>query len=505
MLRRVTSVEHREMWVASGQDWRFTDELTIEATYRWLLRPQSVGGDSVVGDQLVAGPAVAGPAVANARGLTFRVTTARGSREVPEIRRGILREMLENDDGSLGALAAAVLADASISGSHAPRTPIVLLREREVRSPATFSVTFSSNFTPNTVRPLFRLLSFLPVSHIRLGLTGTPSQLRKTRLTFPRFANADLVVVWIRVDWGFITQSLKESLAMHRRNDRVRIHELRLDHYRRAVTTASSDLLVLEGLVTKGLETVRAGRRLRKRQLASIRELTSIVETHRSEPTPADVEDRMRELRERLEGSPLDLAVPMPLDREDGHISFPLATSDKHAVTSVVAPFTTEREPSTQGKRSAVLLLILGLVLAGTAMFDSSWLPFGANEPSVHSVEAFSSPLAALLLIFPSFLYAQYYQTRPRTDIGNLSQISTFALISLLFLAPVVPLIMVIDRVHTREVSFTLLGLGATSLAGAGLVWYSQRKRSLERLRQRACVSIVRAGPLRTESARAAV
>jgi hypothetical protein len=186
---------------------------------------------------------------------------------------------------------------------------------------------------------------------------------------------------------------------------------------------------------------------------------------------------------------------------ESGEVGLPtdLGTANYRRVTPhismnrVVLPFSTEREPKTQGNRTALLLASLGALLIVLATVDRSmWTPCVADAgicesqpPTIFatsSLGTITEVLVAILLIFPAALYAQFYQARPQTDIGNRAQLGTFALLSLVFALPILPAALLAAGHSIRTSAFFIFWSGFVALASAltvGLVFRAKRLRSL--------------------------
>lgn len=171
----------------------------------------------------------------------------------------------------------------------------------------------------------------------------------------------------------------------------------------------------------------------------------------------------------------LDLPIPFRTGEDVGRTIRSLvgpALTETCEYRRLWIPFTTEREPGTQGLRSAASLLLLGMFLLLISRCDLSWFPhflrpaaigswFG-RTPASNST-AIVGPLVAVLVIFPIALYGQFFQTRPRTDIGNSSQLSSFALHSFLFALPTIPAILAATGRDLRIVSITSVVLACVA------------------------------------------
>ncbi len=155
-------------------------------------------------------------------------------------------------------------------------------------------------------------------------------------------------------------------------------------------------------------------------------------------------------------------ALPHVVDDSTNLCSHPTLSKSLSSLTCEVrlihvsVPFSTEREPSTQGKRSAVLLFLLGLVLAILSWIDTSWMPSYSAAPSwiprlaapgpisKDALDTLKEPFSSLLVFLPALIYGQFFQTRPRTDLGNQAQLGLFALLSLLFGLPIIPAALIV-------------------------------------------------------------
>lgn len=164
-------------------------------------------------------------------------------------------------------------------------------------------------------------------------------------------------------------------------------------------------------------------------------------------------------------------------------------------VDSVIAPFTSEREPGTQGKRSSLILGLLATILLGVSIVDLSWLPkwwiFSwipeATMPdatsAVERAESLRESLVALLLIFPAALYGQFFQLRPTSLVGHRAQSGTFAALSALFALPIIPAALIATGSNLAMLSVVAMVLGALSLFSAVIVGLLFSGGALERVR----------------------
>lgn len=159
----------------------------------------------------------------------------------------------------------------------------------------------------------------------------------------------------------------------------------------------------------------------------------------------------------------------------------------------VVVPITTENEPGSQGKRSALIVFILSVLLLALSLFDRSWLPtwlpnrLGLNRSEKPlgkpELDLVLDALVAILLIFPAILYSQYFQTRPRSNLGNRAQSGTFALVSLAFTLPLVPAILLVLGSPTRNIAVVMFFFGAIVCFASFLVLGVFSAANLKRMR----------------------
>jgi hypothetical protein len=176
-------------------------------------------------------------------------------------------------------------------------------------------------------------------------------------------------------------------------------------------------------------------------------------------------------------------------------------------VDSVVAPFTSEREPSTQGRRSSLILALLGLVLLGSAFVDLrwlpnlpifDWLPHTAPMPNkavvLERANSLREPMVALLLIFPAALYGQFFQLRPTSLVGHRAQSATFAALSTLFALPIVPAAYLAAGGTLPKTSVVCLAIGIVALIAAVVVGLLFSGTALERVRTKALIKQIEAG-----------
>lgn len=155
-------------------------------------------------------------------------------------------------------------------------------------------------------------------------------------------------------------------------------------------------------------------------------------------------------------------------------------------------PFTAEREPSTLGRASSLLLGILGVTLVIMAMLDSTWL-FSVSQwigfnrdapvPPSPDMSGLRDAVVAILVIFPGVLYGQFFQSRPKSPVGVKAQMATFALMSLLFVLPVIPAVILAVGGSSAAASVFLFLGGIVSIIVAVVSTFALRPARLLKLR----------------------
>lgn len=372
--------------------------------------------------------------------------------------------------------------------------------------------------------PLGRLnaRSVLPVSKIEVTLSE-PLPLTELTLKFPRYASVDIVGVSCAVIWQDFADEVVETLQLEvfdeSDEERLGIVERNIVAFARLTRDR------IDHLIKEVVETAEEICGIRKRPWSKPNWVPEAV--GKRSPPEAWVTD-LRTAKDQI-SKYIDTAQAAPLDpnarardllalfkslgttkftfgttvQEDGAVDLDrLGNAVMHrkatlAMNAIVLPFTTEGEPATQGKRSATILLLLAALLLAIARVDLSWLhgwmrgvvvalPGNAQDPLVtgEDARALIEPLVAMLLIFPAALYAQFFQTRPRTDIGNRAQLTTFATLSIVFAFPLLPAAVAATGGSFQSVSKLCVVGGILAMASGAAVAAVFIPSSLKRIRR---------------------
>jgi hypothetical protein len=241
--------------------------------------------------------------------------------------------------------------------------------------------------------------------------------------------------------------------------------------------------------------------------LKSVREGRPRVEGNgRSNTTSRTMEEaviaagRLKEILRRQ----MVLVLPAALDPTTGLLDSGMLREVHRSVPVKVGglrvPFTTEREPETQGRRSGFILMTLGILMLAMACVDLSWLPsyrvfhwlpnVMALLPSEEEARAglVIEPLVTLLLVFPAALYTQVFQNRPKTEMGNRAQLGTFAALSVAFVLPTVPAAVLIVTTDLKTFSILATIVAVVITAVGAVVWTLFLPSRLARMRARLVV-----------------
>lgn len=204
-----------------------------------------------------------------------------------------------------------------------------------------------------------------------------------------------------------------------------------------------------------------------------------------------------------------DFVIPSAVEK-NGNIDHSLVLAelrDKWSgsvfVNAFVVPFTSEKEPGTQGKRSSLLLALLGAVLLVAAGGDLSWTPSWTwlgpsldwlrnDGPDVQREAELRGVLVTLLLVFPAVLYAQFFQLRPKSPVGHRAQSGTFGLLSALYAAPLFPAAFLAAEGSLQTTSVMMVFLGLANLGAAAATWAIFSKPSLRWIRLRSLARSMR-------------
>ena len=397
----------------------------------------------------------------------------------------------------------------------------VLLRADETRS---FPVVEISTEAPAVaeVGRKFRLRQFLPVARFKVAFDGV--RLTELRVSLPVDVSVHVAAITCRFDFEFAVVELESQVAATIRgaSDEALLLEAEVNGYVRGSMESSAANLIknnvgilvdaLRGQIIEAAKVANAGFRsvgCLKAKVAPnewtaeldglveefdrIRKLLAAVPSG-SLAAARDVADQLQVL---LRASRPLIVLPAKYEPSTGVLVPPELGNDyagarKHLVVAEVAiPFTTEREPSTQGKRSALILLVLAMLLAIVAAFDRSWIPHlpwlrrlatEDLDPMTH--RSLLDPMVGLLVLFPAILYGQFFQTRPRSQVGYQAQLGLFGLLSVMFALPLVPASLLVTDVDTQLISILLLALAVTTFIAGVLILRVFRSDNLRRLRE---------------------
>jgi hypothetical protein len=497
----------------------------------WRAVSQTVRLDESLGMELVTTWVIDGAAVANAHSVQTKGRLLEIPLDHPAEHIsvhisavGASRSMRPLDARSIESLRGSAMGAVSQRPrSTEPDHPMIYLDGRELAACPSVTITIALDGHPIVGRR-FGIRRFLPVSAVESSIEGrrgngkAPTGFPQLRLAFPRFVTTDSAVLQFRVDWTpHVTglQSLYQRFEQFGWTGRSRgeFNELlrELNEKMASLEAYIRDLQAWNRTtVHRSFGQLPANRTWRDSLRRTRRSFRDTIASASSEIVQADTPVSDKELEEPVRtisaqinymandetqfpvrcklGQDNVVECPTPRGRDRR-----LFASERLDPSGLIIPFSTEREPSTQGLRSSALLAILGGTMLGLTDFDTSWYPWShASALSSSESMQLASPFAALLLIFPALLYAQFLQTRPRTDLGNSAQLGLFALLSLMFTLPIVPLIMLLGRSPNSAVSKSLFAVGIASLLSSIAVFVLTRSRMLKFLRWRACVGTYR-------------
>jgi hypothetical protein len=482
--------EHGRFWTLLEQRLELSERLAVTIDSVWLLDSEKVASltpSGVNGSLLLPLP----EGLSDGE-LAVQIQAMGESRELEPLSEHSLNQLLRrslsagetSDDGALGPVIR--LTEAEAHASPLVTTKVTLAARASV----------GGSFTPRQL---------LPISWVDAETVG-PVPLTELRVEFPGFASVDCIVLVCEADWSEIAESITLAVEdLHDRLERGEISDRRAAAVLRVALGPIKDNVC--GAVAEFKEAVsRADAGAAWKPVPD--DWTADLEAFRSKvdllKLPRDGEDGFGWVALAAKASEFyDLlrsdrpSFPIRCEVRGGvvQLSARLGDSRSFTVSRVVVPFSTEREPGTQGKRSSVILMTLAVALAGLAMFDRSWLPLSDfGGPTASQVAALADPLVATLLLFPAFLYGQFFQSRPRSDLGNQAQLGTFGILSLLFLMPVLPAALLLVQAPTSLVAFVLALMSAAAAGSSVAVWTVFKAERLQRLRWSAAIW---AGPAR--------
>ncbi|MCP4303667.1 MAG: hypothetical protein GY788_02055 [bacterium] len=390
------------------------------------------------------------------------------------------------------------------TGTADPRH-CVLLKSADVRCNPTLTVAVNETGVPAVGQP-FRFRQWLPAAAYRANFNG--ESLSELRISFPDEVSADVVAVLFRTDFRSIADEIDKILPEYSKPEFAKANvgelvsgplfglitslhwyigeALKVSQRAFASELAESDREGFRSWVMTRLRRVdrwdRPLEQFSESLDATLERLgrPQALSRDQLEALTSELSTKLRESRfvfgclGAVDSSGSILKLPEQLGSEKNGIRRLLKPDQ------VVVPFTTEREVGTQGKRSGLILMVLGGLLLMTSMFDRSWLPdmiWVLDMPRSSPLEsdrldALREPLVALLLLFPAVLYSQFFQSRPRSRIGSQAQLGTFAVLSLFFAMPILPAALLVTDVSSEVIGALTFGIGLASLvAGAAVLW----------------------------------
>lgn len=359
----------------------------------------------------------------------------------------------------------------------------------------------------------FSLRQVLPVS--ALGTTfDAPTSIPRLLISKPDFVSVDNVAMRCRINWlrqaKGIKKAVDEILSQVGYSDAVKAN-LIFEVSNQAYAEVNGTILSLTKLVKECVKTVEGPwwrtRLLKDPVLASwttgLDEFANRLNVW-SVKWPAtsilSLDSSIKsatELQGILASADVPFALVASIDA-DGSVDLRRVLqglrnfADQIYVHLLKIPLTTELEPGTLGKRASLLLFLLGTILLGVAAIDVRWIPFDSIEGSVRNFinldppesDAVRGALVALLTIFPAALYAQFFQSRPRTPVGYRAQLGTFAALSMLFALPIIPALLATIGTSLAHVAGVCALLSVFSIGIGAALWMTYSERSLARLRR---------------------
>ncbi|MGL5824618.1 MAG: hypothetical protein ACRCYU_07255 [Nocardioides sp.] len=346
-------------------------------------------------------------------------------------------------------------------------------------------------------RNLLSWRQLLPVSVAKLEFGDPPGAVLPISINFPELATIDVTLLKARVvHWQPELSILNEVLSRlplngsdANRADRADLNMLITNlgtAYHSAHGILSSILTAQEDqtrlLASPTLRRKKLVPTPWKRELVELR--TRIEEWNKKNPQTMatdQLRERSGKLIEILANTHPQFFFPAQVQE---------ASIEPHALTAVIAgsqqrlscneialPYTTPKDQNVRGKRSSLLLIFLSLVLASVALTDLSWLGGWDSGTWLRTTFPQRDPddlrevLVALLLLFPAALYSQFFQSRPRSRLGSSARSGVFALLSLVFTLPIVPVTLIAIGRSLRQASIASATCAGICLAAGVLVW----------------------------------
>ncbi|MCP4308794.1 MAG: hypothetical protein GY788_28745 [bacterium] len=473
------------LWSLQGHEIEFEDVLRVRLSQRWALNSAAVLGEVTPLPERQVVPVVEQVGASEVRSVEVR--SVRGVRHTESAVTRTVKSLVDSD--TVGDYISVSLD----RDEFETNAEVVLSADLPGRPPV-------SPFALSLLRPISRV-------EIRFN-EGT--ELAPITIRRPDIATVEVIGIRINVDWSPVLAVLAGHL------ERLRIApELPSDEFARSVLESVEEKVTeysarVDNLRSKARNLSRAAMEHSKITVADdgtcsgsdvqfgsgLDKLHELFCAYVSawDPT-APIEGEIRRLDtlcSQLEDM-VELGIHCALSLDASSTVDPRGLRDglgtlqvPMAIEEVVIPFTTESEPGTQGKRSAILLFFLAVALMAISVVDLSWLighhaydiPHKTADPL-----ALVEPIVAVLILFPGMLYAQFFQTRPMTPLGARAELGTFAFLSLVFALPLIPAVLAATGFSFCVVSFTCFVLALVALGCAIYVWRLFKLGSLARMR----------------------
>lgn len=354
----------------------------------------------------------------------------------------------------------------------------------------------------------FTLRQIWPVGSLDIVFNGN-TPITALVVNFPSTAHVDVVALRCELDWSDYAEQIDDVLARAELGGEGDAAEGVWTTACNAIDTAC--VYQVHGVITELLDGIEQGgtqalgasqyKKTRELWVASVKQteaaLNAWAAAWRAAQGDGATAGQVNSVRVREAARTLSDALKIPVEffllgkvSSDGSVDQAAlvtalrGSTDKIVrVNSMLAPFTSEREPSTQGKRSALILGLLGIMMLGSAWIDLTWLPhirLFSWLPHTRNVsgEAISSrandlrdSLVALFLIFPAALYGQFFQLRPRSLVGHRAESGTFAALSAVFALPLLAAALYASGGSLYLVSILCVAIGLIAVVCAVGIW----------------------------------
>lgn len=398
--------------------------------------------------------------------------------------------------------------------AHSRQPACVALAKWETELDPLVETTSQSAGVPD-VGGRFRLRQFLPVASFTARFNS--ERLGPLTLDLPSDATADVAALLCRLEFADLEENVRQKLQGPPRSS-VASEAEDLLRVALADDLGSAELRVRQAIEVSGLladdglepelkflhhpfKWLRRGRRRRRRsgyqnELVKVRDALAELQTKFSPEQDHAAAALGDELGALLRMHRPLVVIPATYSNKTSKLELTKASGNDNSglrghvrLSGLVVPYTSEREPSTQGKRSVFLLALLSALLLVSAWFDSSWLPEKLPDrwrsaPPDDWRSTVVEPLVSLLVFFPALLYGQFFQTRPRSETGSKAQSGTFALLSLVYALPLAPACLLVAGVSSARVSMMLVVCAFVALAASIAVWRVFRGTNLALLRR---------------------